>query len=130
MYNRYQGNTGRVVRVDDRGAPVGPPGRAPERTAAPGPGQKQGPGHNPAPGQRGAQGRPSHPPQTRPAAQGPGRGPTPGLMEQLSHLGQLIPNNLSQLETEDIILLLILYLMYRESGDSELLMIMGGMFLL
>ena len=29
-----------------------------------------------------------------------------------------------------IILLLILYLMYRESGDSELLIIMGAMFLL
>ena len=35
-----------------------------------------------------------------------------------------------QLETDDIILLLILYLMYRESGDSELLIIMGAMFLL
>ena len=48
----------------------------------------------------------------------------------MEQLGRLIPNNLGELETEDIILLLILYLMYRESGDSELLMIMGGMFLL
>ena len=29
-----------------------------------------------------------------------------------------------------IFLLLILYLMYRESGDSDLLIIMGAMFLL
>lgn len=35
-----------------------------------------------------------------------------------------------EFETEDIILLMILYLMYRESGDSELLIIMGAMFLL
>ena len=45
-------------------------------------------------------------------------------------LSELLPKSLGQLETEDIILLLILYLMYRESGDSELLIIMGAMFLL
>ena len=47
-----------------------------------------------------------------------------------SKLGELLPNKLGELETEDLILLLILYLMYRDSGDSELLMIMGAMFLL
>ena len=45
-------------------------------------------------------------------------------------LSELLPKSLGQLETEDIILLLILYLMYRESGDKELLIIMGAMFLL
>jgi hypothetical protein len=45
-------------------------------------------------------------------------------------LGKVLPERIGELETEDIILLLILYLMYRESGDSELLIIMGGMFLL
>ena len=58
-----------------------------------------------------------------------------GLSQMLSRLmpsklGELLPNKLGELETEDFILLLILYLMYRESGDSELLMIMGAMFLL
>ena len=43
---------------------------------------------------------------------------------------RLLPEKAAALETEDLILLLILYLMYRESGDSELLMIMGAMFLL
>lgn len=33
------------------------------------------------------------------------------------------------LETEDLLLLLILYLLYRESGDKELLMTMGAMLL-
>jgi hypothetical protein len=48
----------------------------------------------------------------------------------LGELGKALPERIGELETEDIILLLILYLMYRESGDSELLIIMGGMFLL
>jgi len=48
----------------------------------------------------------------------------------MEQLGKLLPGSLGQLETEDIILLLILYLLYRESGDSELLIIMGAMFLL
>ena len=45
-------------------------------------------------------------------------------------LGRMLPGMNAQLETEDVILLLILYLMYRESGDSDLLTIMGAMFLL
>ena len=38
-----------------------------------------------------------------------------------------MPKNLGKLETEDFILLLILYLMYRDSGDTELLIIMGAL---
>ena len=102
MYNRYQGNTGRVRRVEEghRGEP--------ER-AAPQP-------HHPSP----------PPGRGKPPASAKPSGP-PGLMEQL---GRLLPGTREELETEDLILLLILYLMYRESGDSELLMIMGAMFLL
>ena len=37
---------------------------------------------------------------------------------------------LGELETEDLLLILILYLMYRESGDRQLLIIMGAMYLL
>lgn len=40
------------------------------------------------------------------------------VLGKLSHL---------DLDTEDLILLLILYLMYRESGDDELLWMMVGM---
>lgn len=53
-----------------------------------------------------------------------------GLFSALEGIKKLLPVKTEELETEDIILLLILYLMYRESGDSELLMIMGAMFLL
>ena len=52
------------------------------------------------------------------------------ISNPLSQLTDLLPGKLGELETEDILLMLILYLMYRESGDSELLMIMGAMFLM
>lgn len=74
----------------------------------------------------------------RPKPPAPKPGPTPyqpqrrpgGILSGLEGLKKLLPQKTEELETEDIILLLILYLMYRESGDSELLMIMGAMFLL
>jgi len=47
------------------------------------------------------------------------------ILKKIGKIGTKEP-----LENEDFILLLILYLMYRESGDSELLIIMGAMFLL
>jgi hypothetical protein len=51
-----------------------------------------------------------------------------GLQEKLSGLlSQVLSDGL---ETEDLILMLVLYLMYRESGDTELLIILGAMFLL
>ena len=49
----------------------------------------------------------------------------PSSLEAL--LSRLLPDSL---ETEDLLLMLILYLMYRESGDRELLIIMGAMLFL
>ena len=57
----------------------------------------------------------------------PTAGPRPSVIPDLR---RLIPDVMGELETEDLLLLLILYLMYRESGDQELLIIMGAMFLL
>lgn len=102
MINRYQGNSGRVVRY-------------PEHTEEKRPVQ-------PRPGR--PQTLPVPPP--RPANR-PGAG---GLLPGLGDIGRLLPDKINDLEMDDIILLLILYLMYRESGDSELLIIMGAMFLL
>ena len=79
MYNRYQGNSGRVERVPD----------APQPSIRPRP---------PAP---------------------------PGGLQQL-----LQKFSLADLESEDLLLILVLYLMYRESGDKELLFILGGMLFL
>ena len=76
----------------------------------------------------GNSGRMVHMPETNEA---PRRRPLSGRSAGVTDvLSGLLPEKVGELETEDIILLLILYLMYRESGDSELLMIMGAMFLL
>lgn len=102
MINRYQGNSGRVERFPERGE---------ERRAPP---REQIPRRQP-------------PPPVRPKPPEPAPG---GLLNGLGDIGRLLPDKIGELETDDIILLLILYLMYRESGDSELLIIMGAMFLL
>ena len=100
MINRYQGNSGKVSRYA-------------------GPGE---PGH----GSRGS-GQSPPPRKEKPREQSLR---SPNILGSLENLGKLLPERIGELETEDIILLLILYLMYRESGDSELLIIMGAMFLL
>ena len=99
MYNRYQGNSGKVVRVEERRENNRPVREYSQFPA-------------PAKGQMNRQtGRQSMP-------------------DPFSSIGSLLQNSLGGLETDDIILLLVLYLMYRESGDTELLIIMGAMFLL
>lgn len=55
---------------------------------------------------------------------------TQSPLSQLEGLSRMLPEKIGELESEDLILILILYLMYRESGDSDLLIIMGAMFLL
>ncbi len=65
---------------------------------------------------------PVFPPPPRPPA------PRPGGLTAL--LGRFLPGARDGLETEDLLLLLILYLLYRESGDKELLIMMGAIFLL
>ena len=58
----------------------------------------------------------------------PSPGPLPaGLWEQLRGM---LPGPRAELETEDWILFLILYLLYRETGESELLLTLGAMLFL
>lgn len=64
---------------------------------------------------------PKRPPFPPPSAKPPKRS---GLIPEK------LTKSLASLETEDLLLILILYLMYRESGDKELLIIMGAMYLL
>ena len=87
MYNRYQGNSGKVVRVKE---------------------QRQ---------------------QSKPEMQQP-KPKAPPLKQLGNPLKGILPNGIPELETEDLILLLMLYLMYRKSGDTDVLIIMGAMFLL
>ena len=51
-----------------------------------------------------------------------------GRVERVQQLLQKF--SLADLESEDLLLILVLYLMYRESGDKELLFILGGMLFL
>jgi len=105
-YNRYQGNTGRVVRVEEpERMPPSPPPPPPEppRASAPGP-----------------RGRPPLPPGTL-------FGGLNGLFSGFGRGGGSFPGNiLGSLETEDLLLIAILYLLYRESGDTEFLIILGA----
>ena len=94
MLNRWQGNSGRVEKIDEARFRPAPPPAAPRESK-------------------------SAPPSAQPRQN--------GLLENLS---KLLPGISEPLDSEDLILLLILYLMYRESHDSELLIIMGAMFLL
>ena len=55
----------------------------------------------------------------------PPPGTTGGGLQQL-----LQKFSLADLESEDLLLILVLYLLYRESGDKELLFILGGMLFL
>ena len=97
MYNRYQGNTGRVERVPDfEPRPSGDASSAP--SAVPPTGERRPP--SPLSGLSGEFGR---------------------LLQRLSP---------GKLETEDFLLIVILYLLYRDSGDEEFLFAIGGLLLL
>lgn len=126
MYNHYQGNTGRVRRIDDGNKqPGGAAGRTNSAMTAPelthslaGSDPEEGKGRTAPP-----RPVPAPPPVSR-------RPPSPlsGLSGELGRLlSRLSPMNL---ETEDLLLAMVLYLMYRESKDEELLFIMAAMFLM
>lgn len=70
------------------------------------------------------------PPRPAPLPMRPPQPPPSEGRNLLASLGRLLPGLGEELESEDLLLLLILYLMYRETGDSDLLLVMGGMFLL
>lgn len=98
MYNKYMGNSGFVRRVEDPEPPV----------------------RHPPP-------RPQSPPAPRPRAAGadapppsPGKGLGGELGRILGRLGSL------SLETEDLLIILILYLIYRESGDKDFLIMLAA----
>ena len=99
-YNRYRGNSGRAERVDDRP----PPPPSPPETG------EQIPPPPPPP-------LPATPPPSPPAR------PDGEIARLLRQLGQI------RLETEDLLLLAILYLLYRETKDEEFLIMMAGIVL-
>ena len=97
MYNRYQGNSGRVERVEEA--------REPRHAGVPAPVHR--PPAGPAPGER------------RPPS------PLSGLSGELGRLLRRLSGK--GMETEDFLLIFILYLLYRESGDEDFLFAIGGL---
>jgi hypothetical protein len=119
MYNHYQGNTGRVHRVEDKRVPEGKSSVATSGNS--GDEHRAPDGHAPE-NHRAA--RPAAPP---PVSRRP-PSPLAGLSGELGRLLRgLSPMNL---ETEDLLLAMVLYLLYRESGDEEMLYILAAMLLL
>ena len=106
MVKRYEGNTGRVRYLAEE------PG--PEPSPAP-----------PPPPQQELSDR--KPPGTVPPP--PDRGnPLSELLPR--QLQRMLSGSLRDLETEDLLLLLILYLLYRETGDPDWLLTLGAMLFL
>ena len=56
--------------------------------------------------------------------------PRPSMPPAAKQKPPLQKFSLADLESEDLLLILVLYLLYRESGDKELLFILGGMLFL
>ncbi len=119
MYNYYKGNSGMMRRVEDT------PGSRPSQSAREN--QRSRPSQSAGGTQKNREPRQnSNMNYQRQAPQNTPR-KTSGILEQI---GSILPKSAGNLETEDIILLLILYLMYKDSGDTELLIIMGAMLLM
>ena len=139
MYNRYDGNTGRFVRMPE---PEMPERSALRRPPPPQPRREEPAAHHEEPPrhredehrrheERSPRRNESGPPPARrdgPYAQRRSSGDLGGLLSGVTDaIGGRFRGGL---ETEDLLLMLILYLMYRESGDKELLIVLGAMLLL
>ena len=109
MYRHYEGNSGRSRVVPE---PEKSRGKYMGKSLAPVPAKPDG-------GEKSGGKRPSYnSPPSRPV----------GLSGELGRLfGKAGP---LKLETEDLLLIAVLYLMYRESGDKELLIMMGALLFL
>lgn len=105
LYNRYNARTGSYLSVPE-------PGDAPrtERRSRP-----------PAP-ERAPRPVAAEPPPARRQAQ-------PSLSALLGALGGRLNGRLGGLDTEDMLLLAVVYLMYRESGDRQLLIVLAALLL-
>ncbi len=67
----------------------------------------------------------------RPTPSPPPMPPPPPRPRPAPELNRLLRRfDLRRLERDDLLLLAILYLLYRESGEKELLIVMGAMILL
>ncbi|MDO4749327.1 MAG: hypothetical protein Q4A39_00635 [Eubacteriales bacterium] len=130
--NRYRGNYGRVGRIEEAekvknsSSPLPPPEMGKSggtvrsgRSSNDAPNGERSAGGPHGPGNKGPGGRMGGPPR-REKPSGPLydlRGSLDGVLSKLDP---------GRLETEDLLILAVLYLLYRESGDTELLIALGA----
>lgn len=134
MYNRYiRNDNGSYTRVLEEEPPIGAPGGA-SRPEGPPPGGPP-PGGAPAGGPSSGGPRPGGPSPGGHAQGGPGRTPPPpggrpadGLTGVLQHL--LDQFHLDHVDTGDLLLLALLFLLFRENADEELLVALGLLLIL
>ena len=101
---RYDGNSGRYIHVPDEGIGSRPDQRKHEPSAP-----REELRHEPVSYQKA----------------------TPPPNQLVSGLQKILSNMFAQgFEMEDLLLFAVLFLMYQQTKDKELLIIMGGMFLL
>ena len=140
MYNRYiRNDNGSYTRIPEEGPPPGgpPPGSPPPEERTSGETQSGGaplggrsPGGGPSPGGPPSGGaRPNGPGPGRPS-HGPPHGgrPSDGLTGILQHL--LDQLHLDHVDTGDLLLLALLFFLFRENADEELLVALGLLLIL
>lgn len=129
MYNRYiRNDNGSYTRIPEEKAPPSagpapsgpPPGGAPP--GGPSPGGTSSGGGPPPGGSR--PGGPNRPPYGPP----PGGRPADGLTGILQHL--LDQFHLDHVDTGDLLLLALLFFLFRENADEELLVALGLLLIL
>lgn len=134
MYNRYiRNDNGSYTRIPEEGPPSGgpPPGSPPPEERTSGETQSGGaPQGGPSPGGPPSGGaRPNGPGPGRPP-HGPPHGgrPSDGLTGILQHL--LDQLHLDHVDTGDLLLLALLFFLFRENADEELLVALGLLLIL
>lgn len=140
MYNRYiRNDNGSYTRIPEEGPPPGghssggppPGGPPPDGASAGGPSTGGTPSGGPSPG--GPSGTsPGGPPPNGPGRppHGPPRSgrPADGLTGVLQHL--LDQLHLDHVDTGDLLLLALLFFLFRENADEELLVALGLLLIL
>ena len=123
--NRYNAATGRYIHMPE------PEESRAGSTASVQPPAAAEPPTTPARRTEGAPRRsaPAAGPRRNAPAAGPGRSESPlaGLNRLLGGLGGGVSRRMGSLETEDLLLLAVIYLMYRESGDNQLLIVLAAL---
>ena len=134
MYNRYiRNDNGSYTRIPEEGPPPGgpPPGSPPPEECTSGETQSGGaPQGGPSPGGPPPGGAPQNGPGPGRPPYGPPHGgrPSDGLTGILQHL--LDQLHLDHVDTGDLLLLALLFFLFRENADEELLVALGLLLIL